>query len=213
MAFIIHFVSALCLLHLSTGQNPECRTLLSVIDSTSGPSHNVAVGGHIWQHIFGLSAKPAGADVNDTQNGKTLFKSGPEFKNAYAAFRGLGGTYQQCPGGGGGIRADHVHANTIGINQAGLCNGVDPQKLCNFVAPYTMTVNHYVTFCYKYVNWQWIMRTAYPRRNGGHPPREQTLAEECEEIFSTEYEHKERDDVISEYKSLIQLLIDWILDL
>ena len=210
MAFIIHFVTALCLIHLGTGQNPECRTLQSVIDSTNGPAHNVAVGGHIWQHIHGLTAKPAGADPADTQYEKTLFRDGTTFINAYTTFQGLGGQHKECPAGGGNVRADHVHAHTIGIYLAGSCNGVNAQNLCNSVNPYPMTARHYVTFCYKYVNGQWIMRTAFPRLNTYHPPREQTLGKECLEI---EYENEEGDDVISEYKSLIQLLIDWILNL
>lgn len=40
---------------------------------------------------------------------------------------------------------------------------------------------------------------------------EQTSADSCEEV-STEYENKEGDDMVSGYKSLIQILIDWILE-
>ena len=209
MAFIIHFAAALCLIHLSTGQ--ECRTLQSVIDSTATPQTNVNQGGHVWQHVYGLAGKPAGTVAGETQYHKTLFRYGVTFRDAYTAFRGLGGVYSTCPAGGGANRVDHVLANSIGIYQAGYCNGVNAQDLCNNAAPYAMTNTHYVTFCYRYSNGQWIMRTAYPRRNGGYPPRlEQTSADSCEESL-TEYESK-GDDVVSEYKSLIQLLIDWILD-
>ena len=70
MAVIIHFAAALCLIHLSTGQ--ECRNVASVINSAKDLQTNVNAGGHIWQHIDKLGTKPIGAATNDTQNGKNF---------------------------------------------------------------------------------------------------------------------------------------------
>ena len=210
MAFIVHFVAALCLIHLSNGQ--ECRHLRSVYDSTAGVLQNVIDGGHLWQHINGLPKKPDGAEPGDTQYHKTLFEPGYYFNNAFTAFRGLPGVYSTCPNGGGANRVDHVHAYSIGVTQghARYCTAVNNQDICTNSHAYGVTNNHYVTFCYRYYNNKWIMRTAYPRYYDGHPVSEQTLADSCEQSL-TEYENEE-DDVTSEYKNLIQLLIDWILD-
>ena len=210
MAFIIHFVAALCLIHLSTGQ--DCRTVNSVINSASDVQTNVYAGGHIWQHIAGLASKPQGASPYDTQYQKTLFNSQTEFTNAFASFQTLtGGMYVTCPAGGAaGTRADSVLASSINIQTAKKCTAVYNNQLCSNSFSYNMQYNHYIIFCYKYYYGQWIMRTSYPKYNVG-PMLEKTMADECAEEFLTEYENKGANE-ISRNKNLIELLLKWLLD-
>ena len=184
MAFTIHLLATLCLIQLSTAQ--ECRNVASVINSARDPQTNVNAGGHIWQHINGLSAKPVGAASSDTQLGKTLFNSETDFTNAYTAARGLTtGTFMTCPtSGASGTRADAILASSIGVSTARLCTSVNDQRLCNASTSYS-TMGRNVIFCYKYVSSQWIMRTAYPKFNAALGSSEFAEDTCSEDIFLT----------------------------
>ena len=138
--------------------------MASVINSAADSQTNVNAGGHIWQHIDGLAAKPVGAASGDTQLRKTLFNSQADFTNAYTAARRLtNGTFVTCPAAGAsGTRADSILASSIGVSTARLCTSVNGQSLCSASTGYSMMERN-VIFCYRYVSSQWIMRTAYPK--------------------------------------------------
>ena len=168
MAFIIHlFVATLCLIHLSVGE-PECRTLNSVKHSEEDLETNVQVGGHIWQHIGGLTKKPKGAKDKDTQAGKSMFKSEQAFQAAWAKMEKLKtGTFATCPSTGGGsegkYRRDTVPAKDIGVNEVYLCTAIDKiTKLCTTHKTESMEGRD-VVFDYMWKSNAWIIRTAWPK--------------------------------------------------
>lgn len=147
-----------------TTQAAQCRNTYSVIQSAKDPQRNVRDGGHIWQHIYGIT-KPTGASSLDTQLHKTLFYDLREYDDAWYYFRGLPGTFKNCPSTGGSNRADIVDSRSIGITDARYCNAVDSYKMCTSAPWYTMG-SRKVVFCYKYISStkNWILRTAYPKR-------------------------------------------------
>ena len=60
----------------------DCRTSRTVLASAQSVDANSAEGGHIWQHVRGLHARPRGAARNETQLKKTLFASESDYKAA-----------------------------------------------------------------------------------------------------------------------------------
>ena len=163
MAFTACLLATLYLFQLSTAQDPDCRNVSTVINSAADPQTNVNAGGHIWQHINGLSAKPTRAASGATQNDKSLFNSENDFTNAYSAARGLTmGSFVKCPASGAqGTKADSILASSIGVITARRCTSVTSGGLCSASTSHNM-MGRNVIFCYKYVNSQWIMNTAYP---------------------------------------------------
>ena len=48
----------------------ECRRVPSVHNSIRDVNTNTQLGGHVWQHIYGFTARPHGAHHGDRQAGK-----------------------------------------------------------------------------------------------------------------------------------------------
>ena len=70
----------------------------SVVESAED---NTKAGGHIWQHIRGVKARPKGAEKAETQDDKILFASERDYQRAWQAFKtGAFGylTPYQCKG-------------------------------------------------------------------------------------------------------------------
>jgi hypothetical protein len=61
----------------------ECRRIPSVRYSINDLNYNTYVGGHVWQHIAGLTARPQYAYYHNTQRYKSLFNSWRDFKRAW----------------------------------------------------------------------------------------------------------------------------------
>ena len=154
--------ACLLLIGTNTANGGECRKHANVAQSAAGPQKNTDAGGHIWQHIKGLSAKPSGA--TDTQKTKTLFKNEADFKTAWTNWKGMADpntTPKNC--GTHGAVLDCVSAADVRINSAFKCTKVDDTTgLCtqsNTVQP--------LKVAFQYANNRatsnkWILMTAYP---------------------------------------------------
>ena len=136
----------------------ECRRIPSVRYSINDLNYNTYVGGHVWQHIAGLTARPPYAYFRDTQIRKSLFNSWRDFKRAwYSTFRTNYNT-QICENQPGTI-ADCFNTPFPIVSGGKTCTRVNWNNLCIAFRP--LTIQSYI-FVYRKVNGQWIMRTAYP---------------------------------------------------
>ena len=136
----------------------ECRRIPSVRYSINNLNYNTYVGGHVWQHIAGLAARPPRAFYRDTQLRKSLFNSWRDFKLAwYSTFRSNQNT-QHCENQVRPI-ADCINTPTPIVGGGRFCTHVYGNNLCRADVP--LTIRSY-KFVYKKVHGQWIMRTAYP---------------------------------------------------
>lgn len=143
----------------------ECRNLKTVAASAKSVAANTAEGGHIWQHVRGLTSRPKGAQKSETQQDKTLFASENDFKKAWNKFQtkksfGIGYQPQQCKGSTKGQHADCVRATDVNVNQAYRCTVTNKTtKLCT---KYDKTKAKYVEFWYAKKGGKWVLNTAYP---------------------------------------------------
>ena len=137
----------------------ECRQHLSVHYSIRNLDTNTRVGGHVWQHIAGLAAKPNNAINGDTQHHKTLFNSWNDFKQAWHSNCQANDNPQICADQNDPI-ADCLDADPPIINGGRRCTQVNGDNLCINSNP--LTIRSYI-FVYRKINGVWIMRTAYPR--------------------------------------------------
>ena len=133
-----------------------CKNLNTVRRSTQSAQMNVNLGGHIWQHVYGLGTNaPTRTASGDTQLNKTLFKNGADFLSAWRALTGSAG----CSRGNRDL--DCVSASTLGISLAYRCIAVDSRNLCTRKSTFTPT---FVEFHYYRNSNGWILRTAFPTR-------------------------------------------------
>ena len=169
MAFIIPLLTAtLCLIHLSAAE--DCRLTASVLNSAKDLQTNVDLGGHLWQHIAGVKARPKGADASDTQNGKFMFPSESAFDQVLANLGKLtSGSFQSCPSDHkkslGKMKTDKVLASDLGVQTVVQCSKIDANKVCTETKDVDMT-GKYIEFYYLWKNSNWVLRTAFPRYYG-----------------------------------------------
>ena len=169
MAFIVHLlVATLCLIHLSAGE--ECRNAATVIESGKDLETNVKAGGHVWQHIGGLTKKPKDAESKDTQSGKSMFLNEQAFHQALANLRNLkAGNFASCPSTGKGkegqYRRDERLASDIGVDKVLQCLEINADKLCTKTKEIDMKGKN-IVFDYQWKHGKWVIRTAWPRLFG-----------------------------------------------
>ena len=166
-AFLFIFFSVLLMVVFVSGN--ECRTSKTVTESAKSVADNTAAGGHIWQHIRGLTSRPKGAQKSETQDGKTLFASENDYKSAWERFKSGEFKYltpYQCKGKPKGQAVDCVLAKDIGVKTAYKCSAVDKNtKLCT---DDSKTDVEFVEFWYAQKNGKWVLNTAYP--SGSNTP-------------------------------------------
>ena len=140
----------------------ECRKLSNVAQSAAGPQQNSAAGGHIWQHIYGLKAKPRGA--TESQDGKALFVNEAEYQRAWSAWKQMKSKTKQGSTSCGppGSVTDTVTAASVGITSALECTEVDTAGLCTQTECVTPTKVIFRYANYKKSKNKWILNTAYP---------------------------------------------------
>ena len=159
-AFLFMFLAVLFMVAIVSGN--ECRTSRTVAESARSVADNTAAGGHIWQHIRGLTSKPRGAGRSETQKDKTLFASEQDYQRAWKRFQSEEFQYlkpYQCKGKPKGQAVDCVLASDIGVNTAYKCTAVDNTNLCT--ADHTTPVE-FVEFWYAQKGGKWVLNTAYP---------------------------------------------------
>ena len=141
----------------------ECRKSKTVVPSAQSVHDNTAAGGHIWQHVLGLTSRPKKAPKTETQDEKSLFASEDDFKNAWKKFQTKDFKnlkLQQCKGGKKSTISDCVQASSIGVTQAYRCTAIDKDtKLCT---KHKKEKASFVEFWYKQHKGKWILNTAYP---------------------------------------------------
>ena len=154
-----------CAAMLTLVLGKECRESPSVVKSANSVATNSEEGGHIWQHIKGLSSRPKGAENSETQMDKTLFGSEDAYKEAWKNFQnGKFNKVKECMGKPKGQMVDCVHASDVGVKKAYICEEVDKNtKICKKeVAIEPM----YVEFWYAQKGGKWVLNTAYPSVKG-----------------------------------------------
>ena len=159
---IYFFVFLVNLLVVAFVSGKECRTSETVAKSAQSVYDNSAAGGHIWQHIRGLTSRPKGAEKSETQDGKTLFTSERDYQRAWQRFQSGNFDYlkpYQCNVKPKGQAVDCVLAADIGVNAAYECIAVDKNKVCTTDKE---TEVKYVEFWYAQQNGKWVLNTAYP---------------------------------------------------
>ena len=168
----------------------DCRTSRTVVESAQSVAANSAAGGHIWQHVRGLHARPEGAKKKETQLDKTLFASEHDYESAWQTFQSESFPYltpYQCDGCPKGQAVDCVLARDINVRQAFRCTAVDKNtKLCIDDKP---THAVFVQFWYAKKRGEWVLNTAYP--SGAN-----TLTKACQKIprAETEWSNQEKED-------------------
>ena len=157
------FLVLLCM-SLSVVQGNECRKSKTVVGSAQSVAANSQEGGHIWQHIYGLTERPKGAENKETQEGKTLFVSESAFKTAWSKFQKNSFPYlqpQQCKVKAKGQQVDCVLARDLGVQTAYICKEVNKNsKICTKKVDCKQV--KYVMFWYAQKNGKWVLNTAYP---------------------------------------------------
>ena len=162
---MIILVCCMGMLRVTSGK--ECRTSSTVQASAKSVAENSKDGGHIWQHVRGLSSRPKGAQKSETQLQKTLFASETDYKNAWAAFLSLDlRNPQECKGKQHGQTVDCVLAKDIGVRTAYKCTAVE--KNTNLCTTENTTSPVYVEFWYAQKGGKWVLNTAYP--SGANTP-------------------------------------------
>ena len=158
---ILIFLALLLMVALVSGN--ECRTSRTVVASARCIADNSKEGGHIWQHIRGVKARPKNSANAETQKEKTLFASERDYQLAWEAFKtGEFGYLKpyECKGKPHGQAVDCVLAADVGVNIAYKCTAVDNKsKICtqDHVTPIK-----YVEFWYAQKGGKWVLNTAYP---------------------------------------------------
>ena len=168
MAFIVPLLTAtLCLIHLSAAE--DCRLTTSVLNSAADLQTNADLGGHLWQHIAGLKAKPTGAKKADTQNGKFMFPSKAVFDQVLKNLGQLNSNsynFKSCPSNYkkslGKIKSDEVLASDLGVQTVVQCDEINTDNVCIETVDKDMT-GKTIEFYYLWKNNQWVLRTAFPR--------------------------------------------------
>ena len=139
----------------------ECRRTSSVLDSIRNLDRNTNQGGHVWQHIAGLTSTPSRASSDDTQLNKSLFRNWGAFTEAWGSWVNTRrNVYPVNCGNQRSTIADCVNTGRP-IREGGFtCTAVQRNNRCTNSRP--LTIRSYI-FVYKNVRGRWIMRTAYPR--------------------------------------------------
>ena len=161
----------------------ECRKSKTVVSSAESVTANTAAGGHIWQHVRGLTSRPKGAARKETQEGKTLFASENDYKTAWNNFEKGTFSYlknpRQCKGSPKGQMVDCVLAKDVGVKTAYKCTAVDKNtKLCTSEQH---TSVDFVEFWYAQKGGKWVLNTVYP--SGSNTPTSacQKISKEAKE--------------------------------
>ena len=166
--FLVAVSLAVLLMAVCVSGN-DCRTSKTVVASAKSVAANSADGGHIWQHVRGLTSRPSGAQKSETQEGKTLFASESDYQNAWSKFQTGTFSYltaKQCKVKPQGQMADCVLASDVGVKTAYSCSAVDKNtKLCTTEETTSVT---YVEFWYAQKGGKWVLNTAYP--SGSNTP-------------------------------------------
>ena len=195
-AILLVFLAELLMVAYVSGN--DCRTSRTVVDSAECIADNSAAGGHIWQHIRGVKARPKKAEGAETQKDKTLFASERDYQRAWQAFKiGAFGYLKpyQCKGiKPKGQAVDCVLAADIGVNAAYKCTDVDKNKLCTEDRPTEVT---YVEFWYAQKGGKWVLNTAYP--SGSNTP-----VHACQKIPRAKAQENKRKYLL---KMLLQKLL------
>ena len=170
MALIVRLLAAtlyLIPLTQSVG-DPECREAAK--GSIKNLTVNAELGGHVWQHIYGLNEKPNEAESKETQYNKSMFWDIKAFNTAFNNLLNLTRRYNftNCPNNGGNrrFRIDVISGPEIGVYDVYLCIKVDNQNLCKVPVNANSLWEKrgkFIVFVYKWVNGQWVVRTAWPK--------------------------------------------------
>ena len=165
-----------------------CRKVPDVIRSTENLQTNSGSGGHVWEHVYGLSQVPRAAKSSESQKGKTMFVNEGDFKMAWDIYQKLNETYlaksavSECNVKAEG-QNDCVRAKDVQISEAYKCISADEvTKLCDNLE---VIEPLYVVFYYhksQNTGGRWVLNTMEAEKgNFPHPQN----AEVCSAICGT----------------------------
>jgi hypothetical protein len=125
----------------------------ATIRDSADPDKNTAKGGHVTQHIYGMTP-PNGK----SQKGKTLFKSRKDFEAIWRQY-----LYYADGVSCSGNQAQEVVSSSklkVGLMEARSCTAVDDQGRCT---QYTLYVAEAFFFGFVLVDSKWILNTCFPQ--------------------------------------------------
>ena len=142
----------------------DCRETPNVLASATSLTQNAQVGGHVWNHVYGLQQRLTTDLKHQQDDTKTMFASEQNFNTAWLTFTNSGfrttAKLSKCGGKAGGLK-DCIPAAALGIASAIKCTSIDPAtNLCN--AYDTIEQELKVGFWYAHSKGKWILMTAYP---------------------------------------------------
>ena len=133
---------------------PECRTIQSVLNSAD-PAQNAGMGGHLTQHILGLTP-PAGL----TQQGKTLFDSQRDYLIVWNRYTRLLNATRNCGGANPRDSRTLLQLGWPGFMAVWSCDTVDAQGRAVDVRGY---IARTIVFAFQHHHPHgWILATCYP---------------------------------------------------
>jgi len=127
-----------------------CRDLDSVKQSAD-PSRNTSMGGHLTQHILGMSPPPGASQI-----GKTMFSDRGKFELAWKIYMNSVTNPRQCSGRG--ILQTFDLGGDVKID-AFSCTKVGGDGKCTEWSSFYATQ---VSVAFDFVNGAWILNTAFP---------------------------------------------------
>ena len=158
LALCVFFVAS------SVATAKDCRVTPNVLASATSLTQNAQVGGHVWNHVYGLQQRLTTDPKHQQDDTKTMFASEQDFNTAWLTFISSGfqttAKLSNCGGKAGGLK-DCIPAAALGITSAIKCTSIDPAtNLCN--AYDTIRQGLKVGFWYAHSKGKWILMTAYP---------------------------------------------------
>jgi hypothetical protein len=126
---------------------------METIRKSADPDKNTEMGGHVTQHIDGMTPPPG-----TSQKGKTLFKSRKDFENIWRQYIYHAGGVN-CSGN----QAQEVVSCSklqVGFIEARSCTEADDQGRCT---KYTLYVAEAFFFGFLLVKSRWILNTCFPQ--------------------------------------------------
>ncbi len=126
---------------------------MDTIRKSADPDRNTADGGHVTQHIYGMTP-PKGK----SQEGKTLFRCRKDFENIWRQYM-----YYADGVSCSGKQAQEVVSCSklkVGLMEALSCTAVDDQGCCT---KYTLYVAEAFFFSFILKDRTWILNTCFPQ--------------------------------------------------
>ena len=155
-------VSFFALLTISSTNAAQCRHLEAVQNSMKSLDDNVALGGHVWIHVWGQEDKPS---KEKPEVGKSMWISEADLMTAWNAWKAELDTKTKatCAKTSEGYRDCVPKAKLGGVTQLYKCTKVVNNECTEHDGPFDVVAARF-DYAFKKVGSksQWIVNTAWP---------------------------------------------------